>query len=195
MRFGKLALAALFVLGTSSAVQAQLATFDLSYSGASFGNSAVGTGVITLDLATLSNPGFNQSLAPTYITSLSLTISGASSGNGTFSLADINTFKLDTNGGTLDFTRQLIGQPTAGASFGTPNGSGGDFNLFGSTLADPVGVFFFTLATSGGSGDQLLLTSIAPTTTPEPGSIAFLVGIGISGSVFVRRRKNARQAP
>ena len=33
-----------------------------------------------------------------------------------------------------------------------------------------------------------------PAAVPEPGSIALLVGLGISGSVFVRRRKLARKA-
>jgi hypothetical protein len=36
---------------------------------------------------------------------------------------------------------------------------------------------------------------VTPTTAvPEPGSVALLIGLGISSSVFVRRRKNSRQA-
>lgn len=211
MRFANLTIAALFVVA-SSAVQAQLATFDLSYSGASYGNNAVAAGTITINEALFNNPGRNDqnggSILPRpgnkFVTALTLTVSGASSGNGTFTLSDFGDIILDTNGGTLDLTKELVGQPTSGDPFGTPNGNGGDFNLLNrdqntGIVANPnaPNAFFFSLSTEGGSGDILALTSFrpaAPAAVPEPGSVALLADMGLSGAGFlIRRRKNARQ--
>lgn len=163
-------------------------TYDLAWSGASFGNNAMATGQITLDLTTLPNPG-----GPAYdmyndISSLTLTITGASTGNGTWTKADLcacsalGTFTYwDTGGGALNLTQQLVGQPTVnGGPWGTPDGLSGDFNFF-FTNGGPLGTFYFTLTTAGGNGDSMLLTSVDPVsggTTPEPGSL-FLMGSGL----------------
>ncbi len=162
-------------------------TYNLAWSGASFGNSAMATGQITLDLTTLPNPG-----GPAYdmyndITSLTLTVTGASVGNGTWTKADLcpcsalGTYTYwDTGGGALDLTQQLVGQPTVdGGPWGTPDGLSGDFNFF-FTNGGPLGSFYFTLTTADGTGDSMLLTSVDPVsgTTPEPGSL-FLMGSGL----------------
>ncbi len=161
-------------------------TYNLAWSGASFGNGATATGQITLDLTTLPNPG---SVYDMYndITSLTVTVTGASVGNGTWTRADLcacsalGTYTYwDTGGGALDLTQQLVGQPTVdGGPWGTPDGASGDFNFF-FTNGGPLGTFYFTLTTDGGNGDSMLLTSVAPVsgTTPEPGSL-FLMGSGL----------------
>lgn len=142
---------------------ADLVVFDLAWSGASFGNGATATGRITIDDALLANPGNNSSTTPGLVTALVVTISGASAGNGTYGLADFTDFFLNTGSLALDFTRELVGQPTGQDPWGTsqPGNTGGDFNLRGASPA-PNGTHFFRLTTNGGAGDHLLLTSLRP---------------------------------
>ena len=158
-------------------------TYDLTWSGVSFGNNATATGQITLDLTTLPNPG-----GPAYdmypdIASMTLTVSGAISGNGTWTRSDLapisnlGTYTYwDTGGATLDMNQQLVGQPTTGSPWGTPDGISGDFNFF-FTNGGPIGTFYFTLTSDGGNGDTMALTSVAPE-VPEPGTLV-LAGSGI----------------
>ena len=66
-----------------------------------------------------------------WVTAFSVTVTGASSGNGTFTLADFSNILLDTNGGTLDLGLPLIGQNNGGLfDPAGGGGAGGDFNLF-----------------------------------------------------------------
>ena len=111
-----IALAAGPTLMVSPAI-ADVITFDLSYSGASFENSAVGTGFISFDNTVLPNTAvslFNVSPATLGIVNFSISISNASSGNGTFGLSD---FTADPNGwvwrlgGPLNLSANLVGQP------------------------------------------------------------------------------------
>jgi hypothetical protein len=177
---------------TVSAYADVFQTYDITWSGASFNNSATATGQITLDLTTLPNPG-----GPAYdmindIASMTLTVTGASSGNGTWSKSDLapisnlGTYTYwDTGGATLNMLQQLVGQPTTGNPWGTPDGISGDFNFF-FTNGGPIGTFYFTMTTAGGNGDSMLLTSVEP--VPEPGTIV-LAGSGVmllAGSI--RRR-------
>jgi hypothetical protein len=142
---------------------ADLVVFDLAWSGASFGNGATATGRITIDDALLANPGNNSSTTPGLVTALVVTISGASAGNGTYGLADFTDFFLNTGSLALDFTRELVGQPTGQDPWGTfqPGNTGGDFNLRGASPA-PSDTDNFQLTTNGGAGDHLLLTSLRP---------------------------------
>jgi hypothetical protein len=163
------------VLGLAAKSQAALETFDLSWSGASFGNAAMGTGTITFDPTLLNNPGVTDPIA---VTAFSITISDATNAgdDGTFGLSDYagggGEIILDTNGGTLDFSKQLIGQPTSGNPFGTAfDSTAGDFNIFsnGNDGEAPDGTDYFTITTGGGDGDPLVLTSFAPAVTPPSG--------------------------
>jgi hypothetical protein len=167
-------------------------TFDVEWSGAVLPpvagppNSATASALITFDLTNLPNPNSlsNIFLRPVtnYITALSLTVSGASAGNGTFGLSDFSSsglFFWNTNGATLDLTKQLVGQSTPGGPWGTCfDETCGDFNLIGSGTA-PVGAAAFTLATNGDliSGQFMVLTSF----NPVPGPIA---GAGLPGLIF-----------
>ena len=46
----------------------------------------------------------------------------------------------------------------------------------------------------GGNG-EIVLSYVTPAAVPEPGSVALLAGMGLSGAGFLaRRRKNARQS-
>ncbi len=193
------AIALVGIMALSLTAQADQ-TFDLNWSGNSFGNSAIATGTITMDTSVLFSTGINDNsgyfgLANPFVTALSITVSGAKSGNGTFVLSDFNTLLFDQFGGNLDFTKELVGQPTSGNSWGTPNGNGGDFNLFNRTPlgTGPDGVFYFTLAADAGFEDEMVLTSFRPAgtnITPEPGTYALLCSLGLTGGAMLRRRRS-----
>jgi len=199
MNFNKIALVTGLVVGGLSVSSvfnpAKAAEFALQWSGAAFGNSASANGLIDFDPSLINNPG--NTLLP--VNSFSITVTGASNGNGTFSLADYSFFSLETNGGTLDFTKQLVGQPTANDPWGTvpSSGNGGDFNIFASdsSSAAPTGTFYFKITTSVGSGDSLYLTSFAPLApVPEPSSLLGLLALGTlgAGATLMRKLKTSK---
>jgi hypothetical protein len=172
------------IFGAVSSASASVVVFDIAYSGASFSNTAVATGQISIDTALLPNPG-STVFGPfsSIVTDLSLTVSGATSGNGTFGLADFGTGWIwDTGGVTLNLATELVGQ----GGWGDANG---DFNLFGSTpgSGSPLGTERFELTTNGGAGDKMLLTSFAPAAVPEP-SRMLLGALGSLGLLLRRRR-------
>ena len=69
---------------------------------------------------------------------LAFTVTGSQTSNGTYGLDDYEEVILFTNGGTLNFNAELIGQPTNDSPWGTVyDGSAGDFNLFSNDLIIP----------------------------------------------------------
>ena len=185
-----LALVAGFVsfLGTA---RAAVYVFDITYSGASRGNTATAFGTITLEDPP--NPGFSNDFSK--VISLTLTVSGASSGNGTFTKSDFIGWSWATNGGTLDLDAELIGQSTDDLTWGTDNfeGGAGDFQLIAAQGSGaPNGTWLFQQTTSEGSGNPMFLTSMSPDSiaAPEPGQVAasllLLCGLGI----YLWRKKN-----
>ncbi|MDH4454551.1 MAG: PEP-CTERM sorting domain-containing protein [Verrucomicrobiota bacterium] len=173
--------------GATSSASAAYTVFNITFSGASEGNTAVATGQITLDPVMLSN-GFNP-LSPA-VSGLSLTVSGVSVGNGTFGLADYEYISWETGGVTLDFNSELVGQ----AGWG-PIGNVGDFGLIISTTgliagAPSKGTGTFRIRSGNPKSGGMMtmrLTSFAPAAVPEP-SQALLGALGVLGLVLRRRR-------
>jgi len=186
--FVKYALIAGLLLLVTTAYAHTFQTYDLAWSGATFGNNATATGQITLDLTTLPNPAAQGYDLSNDTASLTVTVVGASSGNGTWTKADLGFTFWWTGGVALNMNQQLVGQATLGNPWGTPDGNSGDFNLFFNNNG-PSGTFYFTLTTDGGTQDPMLLTSFAPvSSTPEPGTLIML-GTGVLGLAGTLRRK------
>ena len=176
----------LFYGATTSASAAAFTVFNFTFSGVAEGNTAVATGQITLDPVMLSI-GFNP-LSPV-VSGLSLTVSGASVGNGTYGLADYERIYWRDGGVTLDFNSELVGQ----GGWGDTVGSFELFTDFGMPTLAPTGYGTYTLMTGGmmammlDNGDKMRLTSFAPAAVPEP-SRALLGALGFLGLVLRRRR-------
>jgi hypothetical protein len=148
--------------------------YQLTWSGAP-SNTAAAAGIIRMDVSALANPGETEWPTTPFVQALTVTVTGATAGNGTFTEADFERVVFETGGATLDLGAQLVGQPTPLGPWGTPSGDAGDFNLFAANPAAPTGVYYFLLGADGGNGDEMLLTSFLPITPlawdglPAPG--------------------------
>ena len=169
--------------------QAALLTFNLGWSGASLGNSAVATAVLVVDDTVLPNPnsdGFPGLFSAFGIVSFDMVISGAVLGNGSFSMDDFAGVIWDTGALGLDLSSELVGQMTDGGPWGTSDGLSGDFNVFSSTGLSPNGTFFFQLTTAASAGDTMLLTNF----TPVPvGPALPLLASALGALGFLRRKR------
>lgn len=128
--------------------EASVIYFDVHWSGMPNGNAAIAHALIGIDETLIPNPGSfsNTSAVPTWFDSITLTISGASSGNGVFSKSDFAGVYWNTAGGALDFDNQLVGQSTDTQPWGsTYTGSSGDFNILRSAASAPTGTYYFQL--------------------------------------------------
>ena len=142
-------LKASFLLAAAACTQLDAANFNLTWSGASQGNGATATGVIGLDLTTIpAAPSQISNSIPSWITSFTITITGASSGNGTFTLADFSGFTFDSGGVTLNYTTDLVGQLSLGS-----------FNVQSSSFNAPVGAGPNIINADAGNSDLLDLSS------------------------------------
>jgi hypothetical protein len=185
------AICLLLLLG--SAANAAPITFHFTFQSSTSAAQAVGS--ITFESTLLPNPGCIDILLPDpAVLALTVTVAGASSGNGTFTLNDFHDIEWCTNDATLDFSRELVGQPTKGDPWGTPNGNAGDFNLFGNKgTPAPVGEFFFALCADGGLEDCMVLATMrvgAAASAPALGGwglILLAIGLIAVGGRAVRR--------
>jgi MYXO-CTERM domain-containing protein len=116
----------------------------------------------------------------------SITVSGASVGNGTFLAADFTNYFRDSPDPSSDFNlaENLVGQN----GFGTTGG--GNFTFF-SSLVDPLAPDAdgaFLLAADDRSGVDMTLTSLQEASAPEPAAMG-LAGLGLLAMfAFFRRR-------
>lgn len=195
-------LGSFLVLRAASAVAAPI-TFDFVFQ--SMGGARA-EGFITFEETLLPNPKDcdedSFAVPSAVVLALQVTVSGASSGNGTFHTNQFEEVAWCTNGAVLNLAAQLVGQATPGDPWGTPSdGAGGDFNLFGFGSA-PNGENYFTLCADDGEADCMELRSMiqgpvrldpaALVTAPAVGRaglaamIILLLAIGIAG---LRRRR------
>ncbi|PNW40954.1 UNVERIFIED_CONTAM: hypothetical protein BEN50_14640 [Euhalothece sp. KZN 001] len=185
LKWGGGSLTALFVLTGAQAAIA-ITTYNLEWDGTPFGNSASATGSITLDETTLSNPGNTVgTLSDIGVTDLEVTVTGASSGNGTFDINDYNILRWDTGGNTLDLNQELIGQGLT------------EFRLTPFLQSDALeGTSNLQYATENGSGDNMELVSVTPTNDPQavPFEAEGTMGLAALGGFFwYRNRKKRKQ--
>lgn len=171
------------VLAASSATAA-LQTYHILYSGAAFGNGATAEGTFTVDDTVFTNPGSFDGFGGGIngaIVDVTLTVSGASSGNGTFTAADFGNGYYLTIVDALDLNTEWVGQPqpTPGTTWGdyTLGGSDtNDLNFFGTTPGAPTGDFFFVLGADGDTAEKMALVSVNPNVlTAPPGNYAVLI--------------------
>lgn len=157
-------------------------TFNLSYSGASFGNQATGTGFVTFDDAVLPNPGTlaNVTAATLGVQAFSIAIAGASTGNGTFGLGSVTNWIWSVSA-PLNLTGELVGQ------VGFLDFNWCAANFIGCIAPAPGGISAFTISTNAETGDRLVLTSMRRATVPEPATLALLV-FGLFGIAVMRRQ-------
>jgi hypothetical protein len=191
------ATAAAVALGMASMANATVHTMDVTWSGDQFGNSAKATGVFSFDDAFVPDLGGAESEYPAGdgLLSLSMDITGASSGNGHFVLSDFEGFVFSAFS-PLNYSAELIGQAmTNGCNYGDLSepcypAASGDFNLFGNGNSAPNGEYYFVLTTDGGHGDWMAVTSIRPAgAVPEPAAWALMLGgFGLTGATLRRRR-------
>lgn len=180
-----LAVLVLATLCFGPSVQAGPITFDLLYSGSGNGNSAIAAGTVTFDDTILPNPGgdiINVNAAALGILDFSITVSGASSGNGTFGMSSVTNWFWNTTA-PLDFQQELVGQ----AGFG---GFGWCALLFdGCTAPAPGSTNYFTLQANAETGDVMQLVSMTAS-VPEPSTGALL---GLILVAYVARKRVLRK--
>ena len=142
------------------------------WNGSRYGNAAAATGLLTIDETSLPNPGNTGyiPIASSWVTALTLTVTGANTGNGVFTINDFDLVTWDTMSATLDFSKELVGQPTVANAWGTNGNNAGDFNfgVISVSSSAPAGTAAFQLTTSSGTGSRMMLTSLR--VIPEPSS-------------------------
>jgi len=173
LRFHKLAFAlAIAGLLTASPASAALHYYHFVFSGAAYAaapNSATAEGTFTLDDSVFTNPGNFVSFADITgaMVDVSMTVSGASAGNGTFGAADFGQGYDLVIADALELGSEWVGQaqPTSGTTWGDYKLGGSDtndINFFGTSPGAPSGASPFVLGADGGSGDLMALVSIKP---------------------------------
>ena len=99
---------AFLLAAAATATQLNAADFRVEYSGASNSNSARAVAIIGISLPNPTYWGAPGSI-PSWMTSFSMTVTGAGAANGTYGLADIYNMYFQTTG-TPDYTTEVFGQ-------------------------------------------------------------------------------------
>ena len=160
------------------------------------GSGATATGHITIDDTFLLNPGSNVSSTSPFVVAFDITVTGSPVGSGTFGLSDFQYIFLHTGSLPLDFSRELVGQPTGGPTgdglwgpISPSPGDGGDFGMVAAVGSSaPNAVWFFVQALGGDQSYLIELTSFRP--VPIPAAV-WLFGSGLLGLIGIARRKAA----
>lgn len=156
----------------SPAALAAMVTFNVTWAacdsnGNFTGGSAAAAATFTMDTKFISaGPNYSGgAVSMDQLVSLSVTVTGAGAGNGTFGKSDFTSLDF-FYGHTLNFNGQLMGQYTGQSAFNDftgpfggsigAGGQDGDFNLFAATSgavgapgAGPSGVEPFIMLTNG----------------------------------------------
>ncbi len=112
------------------------------------GGTAKTVGYIVYEETLLSNPGNNSFGIPNAaILDLYVVVTGTSAGDGVFTLNDFNGVIFETGGLALDFSRELVGQPTDVDPWGTLGSGGAKSNSYENKTT------YDTNGNGGGSGD------------------------------------------
>ena len=193
-----LAISATFLLNSTMA-QAAVETFNFTFSGESYSNTATSTGYLTIDTALGAGPtasyydtDFNN------IIDAEMTITGSTSSDGFYNLSSFSQIIFSFS--PLDLSLELVGQESQdGSIFGQGQYGQLDkglmfwWNTFGNTTQTLDG---YTLVTDvGTNNNSMKLTSFAPASVaavPEADTSAMLLtGLGVVG-LMARRRKNTQ---
>ena len=99
---------AFLLAAAATATQLDATDFRVEYSGASWmiPNSARAVAIIGLDVPNVGNSTMG---VPAWITSFTMTVTGAGAANGTYGITDLNQVYFFKSG-ALDFTTEIIGQ-------------------------------------------------------------------------------------
>ncbi len=186
-------------LATRAVAQDDIRHATTLWTGTYFGNSATVEMDFDMDITAFNTGlggntgGHLESNLPGYLTNLSVTVTGASVGNGTFAASDYYYFVIDTYG-PLDYSQDLA-----------TLGNLADFHLYDHTYLEPAAPNWFfdadgrnVMITDAGNndGDHVLLTSFVLTPVPEPATGSLLAAgvMGLAGLAWQRRRAAARSA-
>jgi len=162
----KLLKASFLLAAAATASLSEAAIFNLQWSGAAYGNTAVATGTIDLDIGAMPNPVNQGGVGlPAWVNSINVTVSGAASGNGSFTTTDFERIIFRSSGFTLNLNAELVGQ-----NGGLFTGVNGDFNIFNDNAVAPTapnGSSPNVLKTNGGMGDPMNLISFVLGGVPD----------------------------
>lgn len=133
------------------AAPSDIRTFEFVYSGAPYMNSAVIVGSLTWDVSAAVPINLWYSLPNAAFSDITMSVSGGTSGNGTFLPTEFDSIRFNLFG-PLDLTTELVGQP---------NFTSFDFSsFFGSVAPDYSSPNELQL--NGGLSDRVRLISFRP---------------------------------
>ena len=141
----KLLKTSFLLAAAATATQLDATDFNLSWSGASFSNGASATGVLSIDVPNApAQPNIFGSM-PAWVTGITITVTGATSGNGTWTKSDFSGIVFVASG-AVDYTQPLSGQSVIS-----------DINFFRTSVGAPNGTGVNTLTLA--SGENIVRTS------------------------------------
>ncbi len=198
MRFANLALAALAALACCVAPSAQgQVVLNIFQNGTEVDALATGT----LNITGLINPGATASANDQVVGVVAYALVGSNSTSYDVYTGMFTTGQVSFGSGSGTFATSGSGDRFGifgGVNFlflpqgyvsGTPiNGSAVFTNNTLSGLGLTPGTYVYTLPNDTVS----VLIGTAPAAVPEPGSIALLTGLSLTGAAFLRRRKQSR---